>query len=58
MLGTGACAGSCHALTVTEEQIAIRERGRDPREMLGEAERQLSCKSSESAQISWMDHQK
>jgi hypothetical protein len=32
MQGTGACAGSCDDLTVTEEQIAIGKRDHDPQE--------------------------
>ena len=43
--GAGACAGSCDAAAVLEEQIAISPGGRDPHEMLGEAERVLSFKS-------------
>jgi hypothetical protein len=48
MQGTGACAGSCDDLTVTEEQITISERGHDPAEILGETERPLFFKSRES----------
>jgi hypothetical protein len=48
MQGTGACAGSCEALTVTEEQISIGKRDRDPREILGETERPLFLESQES----------
>jgi hypothetical protein len=46
--GTGACAGSCDDLSVTEEQITIRERARDPHEKLGEAERPLFFRSRQS----------
>jgi hypothetical protein len=46
--GTGACAGSCDELTVTEEQITIGKRDHDPTETLGEPERQLSFKSQKS----------
>jgi hypothetical protein len=48
MQGTGACAGSCDALTVTEEQISIGKRDHDPMEILGETERPLFSKSRES----------
>jgi hypothetical protein len=41
MRGTGACAGSCHDLTVTEEQITIGKREHEPTEILGETERPL-----------------
>jgi hypothetical protein len=48
MRGTGACAGSCNDLTVTEEQITIGKREHDPTEILGETERSLFLKSQES----------
>jgi hypothetical protein len=48
MQGTGACAGSCDDLKVTEEQITIGNRDHDPTEILGETERPLSFKSQES----------
>jgi hypothetical protein len=48
MQGTGACAGSCDDLTVTEGQISIGKRGPDPRKILGEAERPLFFESRES----------
>jgi hypothetical protein len=46
--GTGACAGSCDDVTVTEEQITIGKRDHDSTEILGETERPLSFKSQES----------
>jgi hypothetical protein len=46
--GTGACAGSCDDLTVTEEQITIGRRDHDRAEILGETERPLSFKSRQS----------
>jgi hypothetical protein len=48
MQGTGACAGSCDDLTVTEEQITIGKREHDPTEILGETERSLFFRSHES----------
>jgi hypothetical protein len=48
MQGTGACAGSCDDLTVTEEQITIGRRDHDPTEILGETERPLFFKWKES----------
>jgi hypothetical protein len=39
--GAGACAGSCGDLSVLEDQITIRKRDRNPRELLGESERAL-----------------
>jgi hypothetical protein len=41
MQGTGACAGSCDDLTVTEEQITIGSRDDDATKILGETERPL-----------------
>ena len=48
MQGTGACAGSCDDLAVTEEQITIGERDHERTEILGETERPLFYKSQES----------
>jgi hypothetical protein len=48
MRGTGACAGSCDDLAVTEGQIAIGNRDHDLTEILGETERPLSIKSRKS----------
>ena len=46
--GAGACAGSCDDAAVLEEQIAISPGGRDPHEILGEAERVLFFRSAQS----------
>jgi hypothetical protein len=46
--GTGACAGSCRELAVTEGQISIGKRDHDVRRILGETERPLSFESQES----------
>jgi hypothetical protein len=48
MRGTGACAGSCDELTVSEEQISIGKRDHNPTEILGETERPLFFESHES----------
>jgi len=46
MRGTG--AGSCDDPTVTEEQIAIGKRDKEPTEILGETGRPLAFKSRKS----------
>jgi hypothetical protein len=48
MHGTGACAGSCDELAVTEAQISIGKRDHELRDILGETERPLSFKARES----------